>query len=379
MNPRQRSKHLEYATEYLWMAPAIVLILLFLVWPTLQTINLSLHEKISFSESESKQVLLRELQAAGGRAVGLADPIQRIAGWERAMGRIKARYGVAVTASEVTAEMTVKDTAEMLTVAVNQALRQQGGLGRQRFVGLKNYLAMLRDSEMLIAFRNNLYWLVLFTVFTVIAGLLIAALADSVRWGTLARTVIFLPMAISGAAAGVIWYFMYQKDVHTGTINAILNLFNRDFQGIAFLGRPNLVTFALIAVGVWMQVGFCSVIFSAALQAVPLELLEMARIEGAKSRQIFFGIELPYIWSTVVLVVTQMIMWVLKVFDIVFTMTHGGPFGASEVIANRIYRTDFNLGNFQYGSAMAVVLFIAIMPVLFLNVRNLSREESMRE
>ena len=123
-----------------------------------------------------------------------------------------------------------------------------------------------------------------------------------------------------------------------------------------------------------MQVGLHRA-FSA-LQSMPVSLIEW-RASGASSLQIFFRIELPYIWSTVVLVITQMIMWVLKVFDIVFTMTHGGPFGASEVLANRIYRTDFNLGDFNYGSAMAVILFIAIIPVLILNIRNLSREESI--
>lgn len=379
MNKRTKGPNRERMANYLWMAPGVVLIVLFLVWPTLQTINLSLHQKITFSESMFREDLLRELQAAGGRTVDLAERIQEIPGWERAVDKIAAGYGIAIPPGEITSGMTVRNTAEMLTVLVNQARRGQGGIGPQRFAGLKNYLAMLKDAEMLIAFRNNLYWLVLFTIFTVVTGLLIAALADKVGWGTFAKTMIFLPMAISGAAAGVIWYFMYQKDPGTGTINALIGLFVEDFQGIAFLGRPDLVTFALIVVGIWMQVGFCTVIFSAALRAIPPELIEMARIEGARSGQVFFRIELPYIWSTVVLVVTQMIMWVLKVFDIVFTMTHGGPFGASEVIANRIYRTEFNMGDFHYGSAMAVVLFLAIIPVLFLNIKNLSREESIRE
>ena len=372
-----KSKHL-YA--YLWMAPAIILIFFFLVLPTFQTVKLSLYEKISFSEREARELLQSELQNIKGAEVSLSDRIHEISGWEQAVARIEDQYGVAVAYEDVGANMTVKQTAELLTLTVNQALRQESsGVGPQRFVGLKNYMRMVDDPEMKVALRNNLYWLALFTTLTIIAGMVIAVLSDKVRWGKLAKTIIFVPMAISGAAGGVIWYFMYQKDVNTGTINAIINLFNPQFEGIAFLGEANLVTFALIAVGVWMQVGFCTVLFSAALQSVPVELIEMARIEGANSFQIFFRIELPYIWSTVVLVITQMIMWVLKVFDIVFTMTHGGPYGASEVIANRIYRTDFSLGDFNYGSAMAVVLFIAIIPVLILNIRNLSREESIRE
>jgi alpha-glucoside transport system permease protein len=370
----------KYLFSYLWMAPAIILIFFFLVLPTFQTIKLSLHEKISFSEREARELLQSELQNIKGAEVALTDKIQEIAGWEQAIAKIEDQYKVTVAYEDISDTMTVKQTAELLTVTVNTALRQeQSGVGLQRFVGLKNYTRMLEDPEMKLALRNNLYWLVLFTIFVVIAGMLIAVLSDKVSWGKLAKTIIFMPMAISGAAGGVIWYFMYQKDVSTGTINAIINVFNPQFEGIAFLGEARLVTFALIAVGVWMQVGFCTVLFSAALQSVPVSLIEMARIEGANSLQIFFRIELPYIWSTVVLVITQMIMWVLKVFDIVFTMTHGGPFGASEVLANRIYRTDFNLGNFNYGSAMAVILFIAIIPVLILNIRNLSREESIRE
>lgn len=370
----------KYLFSYLWMAPAIILIFFFLVLPTFQTIKLSLHEKISFSEREARELLQSELQNIKGAEVALTDKIQEIAGWEQAIAKIEDQYKVTVAYEDISDTMTVKQTAELLTVTVNTALRQeQSGVGLQRFVGLKNYTRMLEDPEMKLALRNNLYWLVLFTIFVVIAGMLIAVLSDKVSWGKLAKTIIFMPMAISGAAGGVIWYFMYQKDVSTGTINAIINVFNPQFEGIAFLGEARLVTFALIAVGVWMQVGFCTVLFSAALQSVPVSLIEMAHIEGANSLQIFFRIELPYIWSTVVLVITQMIMWVLKVFDIVFTMTHGGPFGASEVLANRIYRTDFNLGNFNYGSAMAVILFIAIIPVLILNIRNLSREESIRE
>jgi alpha-glucoside transport system permease protein len=117
---------------------------------------------------------------------------------------------------------------------------------------------------------------------------------------------------------------------------------------------------------------------SAALRAVPTELIEMARIEGARNLQIFFRIELPVIRSTIVVVVTQMILWVLRVFDIIYALTKGGPFNSSEVIANRMYMTAFNENNFQYAAAMAVILFIAVIPILWMNVRNLAYEESVR-
>ncbi|HEX7712719.1 MAG TPA: sugar ABC transporter permease [Bacillota bacterium] len=378
----------EWAVNYLWMLPAMILVFFFLVLPTLQTIYLSLHEKVTFSESQFTQDVLGVLKTESGREIKRDDLIERIPGWRKAMNRVAFQYKIKIAPGDINEEMTVKDTAEMLIVAKNQAQRSEGR--DQQFAGLKNYIQMFTDSTMLTAFRNNLIWLLFFTVFTVILGLLVAALADRVRWSTLAKTIIFLPMAISGAAAAVIWNFMYFKDVNTGTINGVINaalhllqkiglVSANGFEGIAFLGRPDLVNLALIAAGVWMQVGFSTVIFSAALKSVPVELIEMAHLEGAGNLQIFFKIEIPIIQSTIVLVITQMIMWVLKVFDIIYTLTKGGPFHTSEVVANRMYMTAFSEDNFQYAAAMAVVLFIAVLPVLFINIRNLAYEESVRE
>ncbi len=383
-NRSSYSRILEWLGHYLWILPAALLVFFFLILPTFQTIYLSLNQQVTFSESELKQSVLDALQTASGKEVSSSDPIREIPGWEKALARIQAEHGIRISAADINEDMTVKDTIELLTMTINQAQQNQGNA--QRFVGLKNYFDMAKDANMLTAFKNNLLWLVVFTIFTVLLGLLIAALADRVHWATLAKTIIFLPMAISGAAAGVIWNFMYFKDIHTGTINALIDLFLRavgmpagHFDGIAFLGRPELVNLALIAAGVWMQVGFCTVIFSAALKAVPVELIEMARIEGAKALQIFFKIEVPIIQSTIVVVITQMIIWVLRVFDIIYALTKGGPFNSSEVIANRMYMTAFNDNNFQYAAAMAVVLFIAVIPILLMNIRNLAYEESVRE
>jgi alpha-glucoside transport system permease protein len=373
---RPKNRIWEWAGYYLWTLPAVVLVMFFLIIPTFQTIYLSLHEKVTFSESKLHESLLNELQAVSGKAVNRNDIIRRFSGWERAVRKIGADYRIQIPAGDIDDEMTVKDTAELLTAAIIQTRQSKGEA--ERFVGLKNYRTMAGDPRMRKALENNLLWLVVFTTATVILGLGIAALADRVRWGTAAKTIIFLPMAISGAAAGVIWNFMYFKDVNTGTINAIIRIFNRSFTGIAFLGRPELVNLALIVAGVWMQVGFCTVIFSAALKAVPLELIEMARIEGAKNFEIFLKIELPVIQSTIVVVITQMVLWVLRVFDIIYALTKGGPFNSSEVLANRMYMTAFNENNFQYAAAMAVVLFVAVIPILFMNIRNLAYEESVR-
>jgi alpha-glucoside transport system permease protein len=373
---RRKNRILEWAGYYLWILPAAVLVMVFLIAPTLQTVYLSLHQKVTFSESQLQTDLLKELQAASGQKVSRNDVIRGIPGWGRAVRKMMTTYGVRIPLGEIDPEMTAQDTAELMIAAVIQSRQSQGET--ERFAGLENYRTMVKDPRMRTAFGNNLIWLVVFTTLTVIFGLGIAALTDRVKWGTTAKTIIFLPMAISGVAAGVIWNFMYFKDVHTGTVNALIRLFLPNFTGIAFLGRPDLVNLALIIAGIWMQVGFCTVIFSAALRAVPTELIEMARIEGARNLQIFFRIELPVIRSTIVVVVTQMILWVLRVFDIIYALTKGGPFNSSEVIANRMYMTAFNENNFQYAAAMAVILFIAVIPILWMNVRNLAYEESVR-
>jgi alpha-glucoside transport system permease protein len=373
----KKDRILEYLEHYCWILPAVVLVLFFLVLPTFHTICLSLHQKITFSESELKQNLIQQLQTESGKAVTRHDVIQQIPGWEKVVGRILAQYRIRIAPGDISEAMTVKDTVELLTMTINQARRTEGC--DQQFVGLKNYTDMLKDQKMRVAFKNNLVWLVFFTFFTVALGLLMAALADKVKWSTVVKTIIFLPMAISGVASGVIWNFMYFKDVNTGTVNALIKLFQNNFAGVAFLGRPDLVNGALIIAGVWMQVGFCTVIFSAALQAVPMELIEMARLEGAKMFQIFFKIEIPMIQSTIVVVITQMILWVLRVFDIIYALTKGGPFNSSEVIANRMYMTAFSENNFQYAAAMAVILLIAVIPILIMNIRNLAYEECVRE
>lgn len=379
---RKKGRILETLGNYLWILPAMILVVVFLLAPTLQTINLSLHQKVNFSERELLQSLVHALNTISGQEVRRNDLIRQIPEWESAVGEILTTYRMDIDFDNIDDAMTVKDTAERLTMAIYQARQNQGEA--QRFVGLLNYRELFADPVMRTAFKNNLIWLVLFTMVTVILGLAMAALADNVAWSGIAKTVIFLPMAISGVASGVIWNFMYFKDIQTGTVNAVIHLLEKvhliqNFEGIAFLGRPDLVNIALIAAGVWMQAGFCMVIFGAALKGIPVQLLEMARLEGAKKLQIFFKIELPLIRPTVVLVVTQMIIWVLKVFDIIYTLTKGGPFHSSEVIANRMYMTAFNENNFQYAAAMAVVLLVAVTPVLVMNIRNLTYEESVRE
>jgi alpha-glucoside transport system permease protein len=233
-----------------------------------------------------------------------------------------------------------------------------------------NYRFALTDPAMLTAFRNNVLWLVLGTVGSVGIGLLIAALVDRMKREALAKTFIFLPMAISMVGASVIWRFIYAwkpaGEEQIGVLNAVTTAFGA--EPTPWLQTPPVNTIALIVILVWLQTGLAMVVFSAALKAVPAELLEAARIDGAGELRLFFSIVLPTIRPTVITVATIVAITVLKVFDIVFVIT-GGQFG-TEVVANRMFVEMFKFRNFGRASAIAVVLFVLVVPFIVMNVRH---------
>ncbi len=247
----------------------------------------------------------------------------------------------------------------------------------QQFVGLENYKWVFTSSAMHVAFRNNLLWIVVFTSATVGLGLVLAVMADRVRYESLVKSAIFLPMAISFVGAGVIWLFMYAyrpaNVPQIGVLNAIwVNVFHHDPVG--WLTNRSINNFALIAVGVWIWTGFNMVILSAAYKNIPKELLEAARVDGATEWTIFWKIVLPLMKPTLAVVVTTMIINVLKVFDIVYVMTNGNY--GTEVMANRMYKEMFHYYNFGRASAIAVVLLLAIIPVMLVNNRRFREQEA---
>jgi alpha-glucoside transport system permease protein len=242
-------------------------------------------------------------------------------------------------------------------------------------VGFANYAYIFTDANMLTVLKNNLVWLVVFTLATVTLGLLIAVLSDRVRYEGAVKALIFLPMAISFVAAGVIWKFMYQYQPagasQVGTVNAILSSLSPGFSPQAWLFNKSQNNWALIIVGIWMWVGFAMVILSAGLKGIPESLIEAARIDGAKEGRIFFSIILPLLRSTVTVVTTTLVITVLKIFDVVYVMTNGNL--DTDVIANRMYKEMFNYQNFGRASAFAVILLLAIIPVMVLNIRRFGR------
>ena len=239
------------------------------------------------------------------------------------------------------------------------------------FIGIKNYLYVFTNSTMLIALRNNLLWLVIFTLFTVTLGLFIAVLTDRVKYESVAKAFVFMPMAISFVAAGVIWKFMYEYRPkgapQIGTLNAILTMTLPGFEPKAWLFDPAINNFALIAVGIWIWTGFCMVILSAGLKGIPDSVIEAAKIDGAGEWRIFWRITIPLMKSTITVVATTMVINVLKIFDIVYVMTNGNL--NTEVIANRMYKEMFSFRDFGRASAIATVLLIAITPMMLINIK----------
>jgi len=253
------------------------------------------------------------------------------------------------------------------------------GIHSDEFVGLANYAATFTQSIFQIAIRNNIMWIVFGSTLSVGFGLLVAVLADKSRFERISKSMIFLPMAISFVGAGVIWRFMYvvqpANQPQIGLLNAIT---------VALGGTPHpwdkWVNIApwnnlfLIIIVVWLQAGFAMVLFSAALKGIPEELLEAGRIDGANELQIFFRIMIPSIMGTIITTWTTIVIFTLKIFDVVWVMT-GGQFG-THVIATLFYRQSFTARNAGIGSAIAIVLLIAVIPVMIYNLRQFREREA---
>ncbi|HEX6145158.1 MAG TPA: sugar ABC transporter permease [Acidimicrobiia bacterium] len=250
---------------------------------------------------------------------------------------------------------------------------------------LTNYRQAFTNGDVLQAIRNNLVWLLIAPAVSVAIGLAFAALVDRVRRESVAKSFVFMPLAVSFVGAAVIWRFMYAwkppGQPQIGVLNAIwvgaggvlvdLGLLS-EVEPVAWLQAIPWNTLALIAIMVWLQVGLAMVILSAAIKGVPPELIEAARIDGASELQTFFRITVPSIRGSILTVFTTIAIAVLKIFDIIFVTT-GGNFDTS-VVAVRMYQEMFRFRNFGQATTMAVILLIAVLPIMALNIRNLRRQ-----
>jgi alpha-glucoside transport system permease protein len=256
----------------------------------------------------------------------------------------------------------------------------QGQRGRE-WVGLANYQRLFTESSYLVGIRNSVVWAVVVPLICVVIGLGFATLADKLgrKSEAFAKSLIFLPMAISFVGASVVWVFIYSFRPEgfgdqIGVMNAIwVALGNDPVQWLATQPWNNLF---LMVILIWLQTGFAMVILSSAIKSVPEDLLEAARIDGANEWNVFRRIVVPSIASTIVVVWTTVLITTWKVFDIVYVMT-GGRDG-TQVVAQQMVTEFFTFRNFGMGAALAVVLFIAVVPILVINVKRFQEQEATR-
>ena len=244
------------------------------------------------------------------------------------------------------------------------------------YVGLENYRWMFTDPNIRVVFVNTLLWILVVPIVTTAIGLGLAVLLDRMKRESVPKSLIFMPMAISFVGASIIWKFVYDyaKEGYpqTGLLTAVVGLFGIEPQNWMLIKPLN--TFLLMIIFVWVQTGFAMVILSAAIKAVPADIVEASALDGASGWKLFSLITFPMVRSTFIVVLATMVVGALKIFDIVRTMT-GGNF-STNVLANEMYSQTFVQFDQGKGSALAIALFISVSPILIYNIINLRRERA---
>jgi alpha-glucoside transport system permease protein len=271
-------------------------------------------------------------------------------------------------------------TLYLLYPAIQTVINSFQDRTSEEWVGAQNYVDLLSSSGFRDTLFNTLLWILVVPAATVVLGLAVATLADRLTPGAekFTKTIIFLPMAISLVGASVIWNLVYEVrpagQEQIGLQNAIVTALG--FDPIAWLQEStlHLNSFLLMLVLLWAQVGFAMVLLSAAVKGVPVDTLEAARIDGANERKIFFQVVVPQIKGTIITVFITVLISVMKIFDIVYVMTNGNF--NTNVLANEFFN-QLNV-NFNNGAAAAVVvmLMIAVIPVMFYQVKHFKAEEA---
>lgn len=259
-----------------------------------------------------------------------------------------------------------------------QTIRQSMTADDGTWTGFDNFVTIFTDPVMTTVLRNTIIWVILVPLGATIIGLAYAVFIDRSKGEKVLKSLVFMPMAISFVGASIIWGFMYEYRAEgfdqIGFLNQVLVWFGQEPQ--QFLNTPPANTFFLILVMIWIQTGFAMVVLSAAIKGVPAELHEAASLDGASAWQRFWSVTVPWIRGSLVVVVTTITIATLKVFDIVRTMT-GGQFETS-VVANEMYSRAFRLGQPSIGAALAVVLFVMVIPIIIYNVRVLRQHKEAR-
>ncbi len=275
------------------------------------------------------------------------------------------------------ATMIIYPMISTIRVSFSQGL----GLVYDGWIGLANYKELLsQDPDFLDrshfppsgALANNVRWVVVYITLSLVLGLGLAVLTTRVRYESMMKAIIFVPMAIAATAVGLIWLFVYSPDPNIGVLNAIMHGW-LGIKPISWLGRESTVNYAIIMSYVWASTGFVMVVLSAAIKGIPQEVIEAARTDGANEWAIFRRVQLPLLSLPISVVTVWLFINVIKVFDIIFVMTQGGPGTSSRVIAYTMYTQTFG-GRGGYGAAVAVFMLILMIPFMALNIRRFRSE-----
>ncbi len=243
-----------------------------------------------------------------------------------------------------------------------------------KFIGLDNYAWVFSNDSALQTLINTALWVVIVPAVSTALGLVYAVLIDGRRGERVYKALVFLPMGISFVGASIIWKFIYQYKAsgkQLGLLNQLLVW--AGFDPVNWLNNFPTNNFLLMVVLIWIQVGFATVVLSAALKGVPVDIIEAARIDGANPSEIFWNVTVPSIRSAIIVVAVTVFIATLKLFDIVRAMT-GGHHG-TDVLAHNMWDQAFRLGNDGRGATMAVLLFALVIPVVIYQVRNIRRQE----
>lgn len=296
----------------------------------------------------------------------------------RVSGRLQKPLAIVICLGPAAVLLVVGLVVPAILTIVN-SLKNQQFLGQPdlKYVGLQNYKYAFTDPYTQGTLLRTLQWLIIVPALAVGVGLVAALLLDRMHYTTLAKTLIFLPTAISFVGAAVIWSYVYN---YVGPGLSQTGLLSQIVMKLGWKRPPNwlltspLNTYLLMVIMIWIQAGFAMVVLGAALKAIPDEILEAARMDGASGVTLFRTVQIPMIRNTIIVVTTTVMIATLKVFDIVFTITNGNY--STDILANQMYRDMFVTNQVSRGSALAVILFLCVLPLVIYNVVQLRKERA---
>jgi raffinose/stachyose/melibiose transport system permease protein len=255
------------------------------------------------------------------------------------------------------------------------SLHHWDGFGEMKYIGLHNYLALLKDAQFYLALKHNLLYALGTVIGKVFFALVIALLLNGAFRGVVFfRTVFFLPAVMSFVAIGILWQWIYNPSF--GMLDAVLTQTGITKIPIQWLGQSSTALLSLIIVDIWRWTGYHMVLFLAGLQNIQKDLYEAAEVDGASSMQRLFYITLPQLKTITLLNITISAMGAFNVFDIIYVMTDGGPYNSTNVLLTYMYKQTFGASNdFGYGTTIAFALFLIILVITFIHLRIMEKDQ----